>query len=110
MAPWSLSVAALATGVFSVAIVSLALVGCDDARPNGEPCLKDRDCESGFCRSSVCASRPHDTPETVSSGVGTAGGTSAVGGAGGSAGQGGTSSGRGGSGAGLAGGGGTGGV
>ena len=64
---------------------ALLAFGCDDRRSNGEACLKDRDCESENCRSSVCAPVPSDTPMTVgpASGPGGSGGQGVGGVAGG---------------------------
>jgi hypothetical protein len=36
--------------------------GCENRRPNGAECLKNRDCESRFCQSAVCSPMPNDTP------------------------------------------------
>ncbi|HHH30667.1 MAG TPA: hypothetical protein ENK57_20315 [Polyangiaceae bacterium] len=82
-------------------MASSLLLACDDRRPNGEACLKDGDCQSDHCRSSVCAPVPQDTPMTV--GAGTGGGGLSAGGAGGVASAGGM-------GGGIGGGGGAGGV
>ena len=45
-----------------LAALMLAGAACDEGRPNGSPCIKDRDCESGVCRSSTCIAPPINTP------------------------------------------------
>jgi hypothetical protein len=75
----------------------LAIAACDDLRPNGAACIKNRDCESDHCESGLCRSKPSDNPgmpttsttTTTGGGMAGAGGTAGGGGAAGSAGDGG---------------------
>jgi hypothetical protein len=62
--------------------IIVAVVGCHELRPNGEACLKDRDCESGRCRSSVCAPETVVEPSTTSVTVGSGGRGGSAGGLG----------------------------
>lgn len=70
-------------------IGAMVVASCSEDRPNGSPCIKDVDCESGYCRSSTCVQPPVNTPATtatVSASTAATGGAAgnAAGGAGGS--------------------------
>jgi hypothetical protein len=78
--------AAVLAWTFSCAAAGFFLgLACNTERPNGEPCLKNRDCESGFCRSDVCVPEPINNVVTSS---GTTGGEPGGGGGGGAGGGG----------------------
>jgi len=71
-----------ALGWLAGVLVMGAAPACDTTRANGAPCLKNRDCDSGLCRSGVCVGQPGDSPPPATGGTGAtttgAGGTGAA--------------------------------